>query len=273
MTDYFTRVFEGKSTDLKKSLALLFPEFSYNEINKFLRCKDVKINGKRTTESNLNTGDTVSIYCMPNKINLSPIYDDAHYSIFFKKRGLQSDGYPSLESLVKYKYGDNYTLMHRLDTNTEGLLIFSKDEEYTIEMRKIMDEEKVEKHYFAKVYGIIQKTSILKGWLVKKENIGLVKVYHKQVTQSEYCETKIIPITTEKGTTLLEVIITKGRTHQIRAMLADNGTFILGDSKYGRDDINKKYGYSKQQLTAFKIVFHTGKDGKLAYLNGKEISI
>jgi len=47
----------------------------------------------------------------------------------------------------------------------------------------------------------------------------------------------------------------------------------LGDGKYGRDDINNKFGVKKQQLTAKKLVFSFDKGSFLYYLNSKKIAI
>lgn len=66
----------------------------------------------------------------------------------------------------------------------------------------------------------------------------------------------------------LEVELVTGRTHQIRAHLAHIGHPILGDGKYGINEINKKHHLTWQKLIAYKIEFEN-MEGKLSYLNGK----
>ena len=61
-----------------------------------------------------------------------------------------------------------------------------------------------------------------------------------------------------------------GRTHQIRAHLASIGHPLLGDGKYGKNEINRKMGYKWQALYSYKLSFKFTTDGGiLEYLNGK----
>ena len=65
-----------------------------------------------------------------------------------------------------------------------------------------------------------------------------------------------------------------GRTHQIRAHFASIGHPLLGDGKYGTNAQNKKYGYKKQFLYSYKLVFDFSTDaGILEYLNHREFEV
>lgn len=59
----------------------------------------------------------------------------------------------------------------------------------------------------------------------------------------------------DKNSTIVEVVIHNGKTHQIRAQLAAHGHFILGDGKYGRDDINNKFGVKNSNLRQKNLFF------------------
>mgnify|MGYP002310320637 CR=1 FL=1 len=94
------------------------------------------------------------------------------------------------------------------------------------------------------------------------------KGYQKIITS--YSVVKIY----DNNTCLLDVQIETGKTHQIRAHLAYLGFPIIGDGKYGKNDINKSFKKSRQMLCSFKLKFNFSSDsGVLNYLNGKEFNL
>jgi 23S rRNA pseudouridine955/2504/2580 synthase len=73
--------------------------------------------------------------------------------------------------------------------------------------------------------------------------------------------------------TTLKVTIHTGKTHQIRALMAHINHPIIGDSKYGKNEVNKKFKKYKQMLYAVKYTFKFPKDSSLSYLNEKTIKL
>lgn len=275
ISKYFERKYTGKEQRLQKALSFIYPELTYSELMKLLRKKDIYINGKTASINSLLVScDIVKLYYQPSAIKIKVVYSDDNVIIAYKGRGIVSDGDCSFEGLVKYKYGDNCALLHRLDTNTDGILIFSKNNKAYEAILAAMKEGKIEKYYHARVNGIIKQNRItLEGYLQKDSDKGLVKIFNNPVKGASFvkCEVKVLDY--EDNSTNVEVMILGGKTHQIRAQLAAFGHFILGDSKYGNDEINKKYGFKKQQLTAYKIVFRLNKNADYSYLNNLDIHI
>ena len=80
--------------------------------------------------------------------------------------------------------------------------------------------------------------------------------------------------TYENNSSLLDIEIETGRTHQIRAHLAHIGYPIIGDGKYGINQVNKQFGFKYQQLYHYKLKFNFSTESDiLDYLNGKVFEI
>ena len=133
----------------------------------------------------------------------------------------------------------------------------------------------IKKYYKALVYGIPKvKTAKLEAFLFKDNKKSIVyisdtpeKGYSKIITSYKILE-KIF----KENYSILDVTLHTGKTHQIRAHLAHIGHPIIGDGKYGNNEINKKFGVKSQELDAYKIIFNFSTDAKiLNYLKGFSI--
>ena len=96
-----------------------------------------------------------------------------------------------------------------------------------------------------------------------------MKIYDRKVENSVTIITGYKVIEKLGETSVLDVTLFTGKTHQIRAHLAYIGHFIIGDGKYGDNSINKRLGVKNQQLTAYSLTLHFSKDSPLYYLDGK----
>ena len=78
----------------------------------------------------------------------------------------------------------------------------------------------------------------------------------------------------KENTSILDVNLHTGKTHQISAHLAHIGHPIIGDGKYGNNQINKKFGCKTQQLCSYSLTFRfTTPSGILDYLKNKTIKL
>lgn len=272
---------DGKS--LTTYLTTIFPNLNINAIYKALRKKDIKINGKRiNTNAIVHFNDNIEIFISDDllngknkKIDIPIIYEDDNIVVFNKPDNIEVLGVNSLTSIMEEKY-PYIKPCHRIDRNTTGLVIFSKNEEsLNILLEKFKNFE-IEKHYIALCYGIAKPMANLTAYLFKDSKKSLVYVSdeHKKLYTKIKTSYKLIECNKQKKLSLLDVTLHTGKTHQIRAHLAHASLPIVGDGKYGSYEINKRFKVSHQLLCSYSLTFNFSTDsGILNYLNGKTISL
>lgn len=149
-------------------------------------------------------------------------------------------------------------IVHRLDRDTSGTLIFAKSEEAMLRLKARWKQ--TEKKYLAVVHGTCEKSSeTITSYLAEDENYNVYSTSDSargRLSQTAY---KVLRVA--KGLSLLEVSLLTGRKNQIRVHLAGIGHPIVGDTKYGDEDgsqprmalharsISFKHPFSNKQLT------------------------
>ena len=229
-----------------------------------LKNRDIRVNGERVSKDMpLQKGDVVSYYLTPaqtEKTAYTVVYEDDNITVTDKESGVNAEAV----FFALSEKGECY-FIHRLDRNTEGLMIFARNRESEEALLKAFRERQVVKVYHALVCGVPKKKhAVEQAFLIKDEQRALVKVNahrgDKIVTEYEVLE--------ERGdTSLIKVTLHTGKTHQIRAHLAYLSHPVLGDRKYGNGALNQKYHATRQRLLAKELTLGCG--GALAYLNGK----
>ena len=281
-------VVNSKYNNKKLNTFLLdtFNGLSMNTLYKALRKKDILVNDIRVKDNIvLHTGDKVTLYITDNllfkKINFSIVYEDENILVVNKPSGIEVVNSNSLEDSLTTLLQNNFKSFiepcHRLDRNTSGLVLFAKSKKaLDILLSKFKDRE-ISKFYKCTVYGIPNKSqATLEAYLFKDNKKSTVYIYDEPTKGSVKIITsyKILSTNSKTNTCILEVELHTGKTHQIRAHLAHIGYPIIGDGKYGKNEINKKFGKTSQDLCAYKLVFNFKTDsGLLNYLKGKIIEI
>ncbi len=288
---------------LDKFLTKRFKNMPQSLMYKYIRTKYIKLNGKKCEiSSRLNEGDILTLYIKdeffdeqpdeydflkaPVKIDI--IYEDENIMLLNKKPGLivhpdENYHFDSLIARVQHYLYDKGeyepkkensfapALVNRIDRNTGGIVIAAKNAETLRIMNQKVKDRELEKLYLCIAVGIFEKKSdLLTGYLEKNEKQNRVYISKKPTENSKTIKTKYRVLSEKNGLSLLEVDLLTGRTHQIRAHLASIGHPLLGDGKYGKNEINRKMGYKWQALYSYKLSFNFTTDGGiLEYLNGR----
>lgn len=279
----------------------------------YIRLKRIKVNGERAKISTrLKQGDIVDMYIndeffekadkkydfLAASKSLDIVYEDENILILDKKPGLLShpDEGEYNDTLItrvkRYLYEKGSfnpadensfapALVNRIDRNTRGIVIAAKNAQSLRILNQIMKKRQLHKYYICVVHGTPEQGKrlpdgwyFIDGWLVKDEKKNQVKIYPSNKVGSKQIQTKYRVIDSYGGLSLVEVDLLTGRTHQIRAHMAGIGHPLLGDGKYGINQLNRKYGYKKQLLCSYRLEFDFRFDaGILDYLNGKSFEI
>lgn len=211
---------------------------------------------------------------------LDILYEDAHVILINKPVGmLTQKAKPSDVSLNEYLLGYleqqrgkekaapngavqvNYafrpSVCNRLDRNTSGIVICGKSVAGLRKMSELLRERTMHKYYQCLVAGQVRNEQSIQGYLEKDPKTNKVRIQNCEGEETAYIETKYRPLQVFSDSTLLEVCLITGRSHQIRAHLASEGHPIIGDYKYGSQKINetykKRYGLHSQLLHAGRL--------------------
>ena len=274
------------TTNIEKLICTKFPFIKYYQVKELLDKKSVYINDKRVTTSRLiNFGDKYTIFLnekdFKNELDPKVIYEDDNIYVIYKPIKIASEGDVSISEFIKKK-NNNLILVHRLDTNTDGLLMFAKNIDVFNSMKEIFYNRQISKKYVA-IATTKQKLSdnlpiLFSDYLVKDTDSKQVYIKQEKCNNGVNVLTQInnyslINKFQDKYIYYLELEIFTGKTHQIRAQLASHNIYILGDEKYGDYDINKIFHVRHQLLTFNEMQFNIKEDSFLAYLNKINIKL
>ena len=289
---------------VSKSLPLLPPAL----LQKYIRLKRIKCNGARAQrDQRLQEGDILQLYINDEffdkprednlfltlfKPSLDIVYEDENLLLLNKRPGLvvHADETEKVNTLINHiqaylyqkrewnpRWENAFTpaLCNRIDRNTGGIVIAAKNAETLRIINEKIRAHELEKSYLCITVGRPkQPEGKIEGFLLKNEAKKEVRFFHKPVPGGKTAVTLYRTLESRGGLSLLEVELLTGRTHQIRATMADLGCPLLGDGKYGKGDVNRRYHETRQALYSYKLRFDFPTDaGLLNYLKGQEFTV
>ena len=292
---------------LDKFLGKYFKTMPKSLIYKGIRKKRIKINGKKgDINTILNVGDKIDLYIndeffeVPDektsflKITdpvIDIVYEDDNIILMDKKPGIivHDDEDEKINTLLNhmkaylYKKGEYDpkkensfvpSLCNRIDRNTGGIVIGAKNALSLKILNEKIKTRELKKYYLCLVQGKLKnKEDTLKGYLVKNAEQNRVYIHTSPVPEGKSILTKYKVLRENKLTSLVEVDLLTGRTHQIRAHFASIGHPLAGDGKYGTNEFNDKIKMKTQALYSYKLIFDFDDQNELSYLNGKEFKV
>ena len=241
---------KGKLLD---TLFILFKDLGKKKIKNYLKDGGVLVNGKVVTKYNMivNKNDVIELSKINKthkKSNLDIIYEDEYFLVINKPAGLLSisttkekekTAYHLVREFIKNrKKSDKIFVLHRLDKDTSGVLIFVKDNTLKNLLQNNWDKYVKTREYVALVTGNVKDVDDYTCYL---KEIGPDKVIVTNKKEGKIAVTTLKTINKNNKYSLVKVNIKTGRRNQIRVVLNHLESPIVGDKKYGGIKSNRLY--------------------------------
>lgn len=192
------------------------------------------------------------------KKKLKIIYEDKNILVVDKPSNLLCISTPKEKEKTLYHEVSDYVkksnpkakifIIHRLDKDTSGIVIFAKSKEVKYMYQNSWDKLCLKRGYTAVVEGVLkEKSGTIKSYL--KETKTLLVYSSNDSKNGKLAITKYKVLKESKKYSMLDVKIKTGRKNQIRVHMSDMDTPIVGDKKYG----NKKSHFKRLMLHAYNL--------------------
>jgi tRNA pseudouridine32 synthase/23S rRNA pseudouridine746 synthase/23S rRNA pseudouridine1911/1915/1917 synthase len=165
-------------------------------------------------------------------------YEDRDIIVIEKPSGLlsvakETGTEPSVHAWIKHRYpGRLIPVIHRLDQDTSGLMVFALTEDAFHSLKKDLQERGVRRIYRAVVEGQLKEDGEWDTYLFEDKSLKM-HVVPKSGTQTERAITRYHVLTTGELYTLIDCELQTGKKNQIRVQAAHAGHPVAGDKKYG----------------------------------------
>ena len=298
---------ESAGKRLDKWLLKELPRLPMGLMQKYLRLKRVKLNGKSAKgDMRLSAGDTLQLFIEDEFLekpaeadpflarfhwHLDVAYEEDNILIVDKKPGLMvhPDRTEQVNTLLTHAQAYLYqkgewnskdksqfppALCNRIDRFTGGLVIIAKHEAALRIMNEKIKSREVKKEYLCVALGELERREgLIDTWIVKPEGSRRVRVSRYPQPGAQRALTGYRVLAARDGLSLVACDLMTGRTHQIRAQFAFIGHPLLGDGQYGDPRESERFGRDYQALYAWRLTFDFKTEaGPLDALNGKRVA-
>ncbi|KUG05319.1 ribosomal large subunit pseudouridine synthase d [hydrocarbon metagenome] len=273
--DRKSRLAVSEPAELMKFLMDQMPGKTRNNIKSLLTHRQILVDDEVVTQYNhlLQPGQEVLVnwsLVRDDKRNkdLKIIYEDAHIIVVDKPAGLLSMAsdkekvYTAYHQLTDYVRKDNpdhrIFIVHRLDRDTSGVMLFAKNEWTKHSLQEAWKEILVDRAYIAVVEGRVREDEgTIKSWLKETKTMLMYSSSTPGDGQEAVTHYRVLKKTSKYS--LLEIRLETGRKNQIRVHMQDMGHSILGDKKYG----STTNPIGRLGLHAHILAFHHPASGEL----------
>lgn len=233
----------GNST-LLDSISNFKKDLSKKTIKNYIKNKMVKVNDKVITNSSqmVHDGDKIEIYYTKRIIpeyKLDILYEDDYLIIIDKPSGLLSIGNDKEKEMTAYRMVSEYVkknssnkyifVVHRLDQDTSGILMFCKNQKIRDKMQDNWNTIVKKRGYIAIIDGVLKCSGTYHSFLLEDRNQF---VYSSKNNQGKEAITHYQVIKNKGNYSLVQVFIDTGRRNQIRVHFSEHGYPLVGDKKY-----------------------------------------
>ena len=266
-----------------KAFLFLINELGYpqREAQRFISKGRVLVNGEKM----LKTAGEIEgwfefIYFEPITKGLVPPYVEEEFVLFDKPSGVlvhpQTKATPySLIDELKYQFGRDANIAHRIDQETSGLLLCARNKVSEREIKMMFQERDMKKKYLALVHGELKESLCVEAPLLrsKAESAIVRMVVHVDETGKESkTDFKPLKYFPECNMTLIECSPYTGRQHQIRVHLFHVKHPIVGDPIYGQSEEDRTR-FLDRVLTPDDRINKSGASRLLLHANELEFSL
>lgn len=234
---------------LLDALASMFPDSSKTTLRQMLQTGRVRVNAEieKNARRELEESDVVQVGSRPSKVTLPPeltiLHEDEDLIVVVKANGLltvaterekETTAQAYLNQYLRQKGEDRIHVVHRLDRETSGVMMFAKNFPAREKLKDLFAAHDIDRVYVAVVEGRLNPPQgTIQSNLLEKKDLRMVSVGHH--ADAKLAITHYRTIETKGAYSMLEVTLETGRKNQIRAHLSEAGHPVVGDRLYGSE--------------------------------------